>query len=245
MKIAIIPARAGSQRIKNKNIMDFFGQPMIGYALEAASRAGIFDKIHVSTESPQIVEIVEALGFKVDFMRSEELSNDVVGLVPVFQWVLNKYREQGLVFEDICTLMPACPLIEPQDIIEGYETYLANNRKFPLHVVARFPVPLEWAYRRNRDGFLSPVEPGKFAIRSQDLESAYYEVGPFSFFHSSHLLSETPAGDENFISIALPPHKAVDIDEPEDLHLAEILYLGKLVRNNPSLFKKISSQGVL
>lgn len=240
MNIAIIPARAGSKRIKNKNIMDFFGKPMIGYALEAARQAGIFDKIHVSTESPQILEVVESLGYTIDFIRPKELSDDMTGLIPVFRWVLERYREQGMIFEDVCALMPACPLIEPEDIVRGYEQYLAHDRKHPLHIVAPFPVPIEWAYRREPNGSLFPVESGKFAMRSQDLETTYYEVGPFSFFHTSHLLSETPATDENFISITLPPHKAVDIDEPEDLYLSEVLYLGQHVRNNSALLKEIS-----
>jgi len=109
--------------------------------------------------------------------------------------------------------------------------------------VTSFPVPIEWAFRRDDEGFLTPVEPGKFAQRSQDLEKAYYEAGPFSFFHSSHLLTDTPVTDENFISITLPIYKAVDIDQPEDLYLAETLYLGRLVRSKPAVFEKIRGKG--
>jgi len=239
MRIAIIPARAGSKRIKSKSVIDFCGKPMIAYALEAASQSGIFDKIHVSTESYEIRATVEELGYTIDFMRPKELADDITGLVPVYQWALRRYREEGMEFEDVCGLMPTCPLIEPEDIIRGYEKYLAHGREFPLHVVAPFPVPIEWAFRRDDEGFLTPVEAGEFAQRSQDLEKAYYETGPFSFFHLSHLLTDTPVMDENFISITLPPYKAVDIDEREDLSLAETLYLGRLVRSNPAVFEKI------
>jgi len=243
MRIAIIPARGGSKRIKNKNIIDFCGKPMIAYALEAASQSGIFDKIHVSTDSDEIQATVEELGYTIDFMRPKELADDMTGLIPVYQWILRRYRDEGMDFEDVCGLMPACPLIEPEDIIRGYEKYLAHERKFPLHVVTSFPVPIEWAFRRDDEGFLTPVEPGKFAQRSQDLEKAYYEAGPFSFFHSSHLLTDTPVTDENFISITLPIYKAVDIDQPEDLYLAETLYLGRLVRSKPAVFEKIRGKG--
>jgi len=239
MKIAIIPARGGSKRIKSKNIIDFCGKPMIAYALEAASQSGLFDKIHVSTESNEIRAVVDELGYTIDFMRPEKLADDITGLIPVFKWVISKYREDGMEFEDVCCLMPTCPLIEAEDIIRGYEKYLAHDRKHPLHVVVPFPVPIEWAFRRNDEGLLTPIEPGKFAQRSQDLEKAYYETGPFSFFHSSHLLTDTPVSDENFISIIIPPDKAVDIDEAEDLSLAETLYLGKLARSNPKFIEKI------
>ncbi|NQT47410.1 MAG: acylneuraminate cytidylyltransferase family protein, partial [Chloroflexi bacterium] len=154
MKIAIIPARGGSTRIRNKNIIHFCGKPMIAYALQAASRSGVFDKIHVSTESDEIRAVVEQLGYPIEFMRPRELADDATGLIPVLQWVLNRYREEGKVFEHVCCLMPVCPLIECEDIVKGYEKYLAHNGQHPLHSVAPFPVPVEWAYRRDDEGFL-------------------------------------------------------------------------------------------
>jgi N-acylneuraminate cytidylyltransferase len=228
MKIVIIPARGGSKRIKNKNIIDFCGRPMISYALEAAKKTGIFDKIHVSTESVEIKNIVEALGYAVDFIRPSELADDLTGIVPVLKWVLNRYAAERINFEDVCCLMPVCPLIDSADISSGYKEYLDHDRKYPLHCVAPFPVPIEWAFRRDKKGFLIPVSPGSFAVRSQDLEKAYYECGPFSFFNSSHILSDLPVSDRDFISIVLPRERAVDVDEPEDLFFAESLYLAKL-----------------
>ena len=50
-KIAIIPARGGSKRIPNKNIKDFFGKPIISYAIETAIKSNLFDEIMVSTDS--------------------------------------------------------------------------------------------------------------------------------------------------------------------------------------------------
>ena len=229
MRIAIIPARGGSKRIKNKNIIDFCGRPMIGYALEAASESGLFDKIHVSTDSQEIKEVVEGLGYEIDFMRPSELGDDMTGLMPVLQWVVQRYREEGLTFEDVCCLMPVCPLLEAGDIVRGFEVYEQHGRERPLHVVAPFPVPVEWAYRRDESGRLTPVQPGAYAIRSQDLEKAYYECGPFSIFHVSQVLSDTPATDEGYVSIEMPRSRSVDIDEMEDLRFAEVLYRGKQV----------------
>lgn len=228
MAIAIIPARGGSKRIKDKNIIHFCGKPMIAYALDAANRAGIFEKIHVSTESPEIKAIVEGLGYTVDFMRPVELADDMTGLLPVLQWVLGRYGEEKLLFDDVCCLMPVCPLIEPGDLVRGYEQYARYGGRYPLHVVAPFPVPTEWAFRRSEEGFLAPVTPGGFAMRSQDLGKAYYETGPFSFFSSSHILNDKHPGDEGFVSIILPRDRAIDIDEPDDLLMAEKLYLGKM-----------------
>ena len=230
MRIAIIPARMGSKRIKTKNTVDFFGKPMIAYALEAAEKADLFDKIHVSTESEAIRDVVQGLGYGIDFLRPSELADDFTGLTPVIRWVIEAYRRRGLHFEDICCLMPAAPLLEPEDIVQAYNLYVKYDRKHPLHVVAKFPVPLEWAYYRDNEGFLTPVVTGGYATRSQDLKEAYYETGPFSFFHVSHVLGDQPAKDKGFISLVIPRDRAIDIDNPEDLRLAEALYLGKQAR---------------
>ena len=75
-RLAIIPARGGSKRIPNKNIRDFCGKPMIAHILQTARASGLFDVIHVSTDSLLVKEVVEKLGFSIDFMRPAELADD-------------------------------------------------------------------------------------------------------------------------------------------------------------------------
>ena len=65
-RLLIIPARLGSKRIKEKNIKKFFGKPIIYYSIELALKSGLFSKIHVSTESKKIKNIVEKFGLKID-----------------------------------------------------------------------------------------------------------------------------------------------------------------------------------
>jgi N-acylneuraminate cytidylyltransferase len=225
--IAILPARSGSKRIKNKNIIDFCGKPIIAYALEAASKSQLFDKIHVSTDSTKIKKVVESLGYPVEFMRPPELAGDIVGTIPVLQWVLEKYNTLNKNYDDVFSIMPTAPFLKPDDLIKAYELYLKHNRKHPLHIVSEFPVPVEWAYRRDAEGLLDPVQPGAYAIRSQDLEKAYYETGPFSIFNTSHIISSDPVTDEGFISYVMPRDRAIDIDNYQDLKFAEKIFLGQ------------------
>src|SRR3981189_1479338 len=84
-RLAVIPARGGSKRIPEKNIREFFGRPMIAYILETARRSGLFDVIHVSTESPGTAEVVERLGFPVAFSRPAELADEHTPLMPVLR----------------------------------------------------------------------------------------------------------------------------------------------------------------
>ena len=70
--IAIIPARGGSKRIKNKNLVNFFGKPMINYSLELAINSKIFDKIFVSTDSKKIIQTVKKKKIDISFLRSKK-----------------------------------------------------------------------------------------------------------------------------------------------------------------------------
>lgn len=196
---------------------------MIAYALEAVADSGMFDKIHVSTDSEEIGEVVEKLGFPVDFKRDAALADDFTGLVPVLRWVVEQYRLRGENYDEICCIMPNAPLIRSQDIVEAFEIFTRHNAQHPLLVVAKFPVPIEWAFRRNEDGLMTAVSPASLLERSQDLPHAYYECGPFNLWNPQHLVSGNPLTGQ-VLSYVLPAERAVDIDTPEDLAYAERLF---------------------
>ena len=69
MNVAIIPARSGSKRIKNKNIKLFFGKPIITYVIKLLIKSKIFDKIIVSTDSNKIAKICAKSGAEILFKR--------------------------------------------------------------------------------------------------------------------------------------------------------------------------------
>lgn len=223
MRLAVIPARGGSKRIPGKNIAPFCGKPMIAYALEAAANSGMFDKIHVSTDSEEICQVVEKLGFTVDFKRDAALADDFTGLVPVLRWVVDQYRLRGETYDQICCIWPNAPLIRGQDIVDAFEIFTRHNARHPLLVAAKFPVPIEWAFRRDEDGLMTAISPENLTRRSQDLPHAYYECGPFTIWNPQHIASDNPLMGQ-VLSYVLPAERAVDIDTPEDLAYAERLF---------------------
>lgn len=74
--IAIIPARSGSKGLKDKNIKEINGKPLIAYAIENALATGIFQTVHVSTDSEKYAEIARSYGADVPFLRSEQMASD-------------------------------------------------------------------------------------------------------------------------------------------------------------------------
>jgi pseudaminic acid cytidylyltransferase len=222
-KIAIVTARGGSKRIPKKNIKLFCGKPMLAYGLDALSGSGIFDTIHVSTESDEVASVAADLGFPPDFLRDPVLADDYTGLAPVLEWVIDEYKKRGQFFDQICCLMPNAPLLQSADLVKAFRIFEEKNGDYPLVVFARFPVPVEWSFREIEPGVMSADSPSSILRRSQDFQHAYYECGPFTLWKPEHLELANPLGDK-VLSYIMPTERAVDIDTPEDWEYAESLY---------------------
>ena len=149
MRLAIIPARGGSKRIPRKNIRDFAGRPMIGYAIGAAREAGVFDRIVVSTDDDEIAAIARGQGADVPFMRPPELSNDTAGTVPVVQHAM-----QALGCPDdalVCCIYPGVPLLQARVLREALDLLHTGGCEFVFPVL-EFPSPVQRALTREADG---------------------------------------------------------------------------------------------
>jgi len=222
-RLAVIPARGGSKRIPGKNIIPFCGRPMISYSIDAARASGMFDKIHVSTDSAEIRQTVENLGLPIDFLRAPELADDFTGLVPVLKWVVDEYLKRGAIYDEICCIFSVAPLLQSSDINAAFELFHKHKSQYPLFVVTKYPVPIEWAFRRDKEGVMTAVSPSELTRRSQDLQEAYYESGPFTIWNADHLKLQNPHSGK-ILSYVMSGDKVVDIDTPEDLARAELLF---------------------
>lgn len=228
MNLAIIPARSGSTRIRNKNIIDFCGRPMISYPLAAARESGLFDTIHVSTDSSHYAEVVKDIGFEVDFLRDAEHSHNDVGIIEILRWVVRAYESRGLVFDTICMIYATAALIDANDLKHGYDMFVAQDGDIPVLSVTTFPGPVQRALQINDRGVLEPMYPETWPRHSQTLPTGYQDAGGFFIISRERLLADDVKVYTEMLPCPLPRHHAVDIDEPEDLAYAEILYRGRL-----------------
>lgn len=198
---------------------------MITHILRTALNSGLFTKIHVSTEDEKIQRVATEFGFPPDFSRPNELADDQTPIMPVMRYVTGEYLSRGEEFDQVWLLMACAPLITPLDLAAAasLSEKFKNERK--VLAVGEYPVPIEWAFDRDRTGELSPVQPGMFAQPSQQLPKRYFDAGAFAIFPSNSLLDSTFAGsDTGFIGFELPKSSVVDIDDLKDWELAEKLF---------------------
>ena len=121
--IAIIPARSGSKGLKDKNIKELCGKPLIAYSIAAALDSGCFDEVMVSTDSERYAEIAREHGASVPFLRSEATSSDTASSWDMVDEVLEGYKRMGRLFDTFCLLQPTSPLRTAEDISTAYKLY--------------------------------------------------------------------------------------------------------------------------
>jgi pseudaminic acid cytidylyltransferase len=220
MRLAIIPARGGSKRIPRKNIRDFAGRPMIGYAIGAAREAGVFDRIVVSTDDTEIAAIAKEQGAEVPFVRPPELSNDTSGTVPVILHAMQALHCPA--DAEVCCIYPGVPLLQAKVLREALDLLHTVGCDFVFPVL-EFPSPVQRALTRDADGRTRSMFPEHADTRTQDLAPAYHDAGQFYWGtatawqsgRSPHLGART---------LVLPSWAAVDIDTPDDWARAEALF---------------------
>ena len=74
--LAIIPARGGSKRLPNKNLLNLNGKPLVSHSIEAALNSKSISHVLVSSDSDKILEIANGYKNVIIHKRKEELSTD-------------------------------------------------------------------------------------------------------------------------------------------------------------------------
>ncbi len=223
-RLAIIPARGGSKRIPKKNIRNFCGKPMISYIIKSAEESNLFNKIHISSDSLEIINCVKNLGYEPDFKRPDYLSGDYTTIMEVLKFVVEKYKSLNQIFDEIWLLMACSPLIKSSHLIEAATQYKDSSID-KLLAITEYSVPIDWAFKMDKKNNLYPIYPGKFSIRSQDIKKTYYDAGAFAIFKNKNILiSDTNKNDEGFVGYVLNKNVAIDIDDQYDWDIAESMY---------------------
>lgn len=221
--IAIIPVRTGSKRLPNKNTLDFFGKPMFMHTVEAAKKSGLFDEIHVSTESQEVVEICVENDLSVRFLRDQNLANDEASLESVCLFVLDKYKNQyDLEFDNFCLLWATAPLRTSKDVIQSYE--LMTEEVDAIVSATTYDLPVFCAQEIDSDGFIVPIFPDMFWLPSQKMPKVYCDNGALCWVRVGAFRNEgiwMPKKSKPYI---MDKSRSVDIDTKEDLNMAKYLY---------------------
>ena len=114
--IALIGARAGSERVPGKNIRPLAGHPLLAYAIATAQQAGIFERVVVSTDSEEIADVARHYGADVPFLRPAEYATSTS---PDIEWIAYTLDELGEHYDLFALVRATNPFRGPDAFVRG------------------------------------------------------------------------------------------------------------------------------
>ena len=221
--IGIIPARGGSKGLKNKNIKNLNGKPLISYTSEIALKSNLLNKVIVSTDNVEIANMSLSLGLEVPFIRPDNLAKDNSSTLSVVKHALKFYKNKGIEFDAVCLLQLTSPL-RTLDFLENcLKTFMTNDTDSLISVL-KVPHHFNpyWVFEENVDGTLCFITGKKNIItRRQDLPDTYIRDGSVYITKSDVLMNKNSMYG-NSINYCINPFKEhINIDTEEDWKKAE------------------------
>ena len=219
---ALLPMKGNSERVPNKNMRDFNGKPLYHAVMRTLLASKYIDKIAIDTDSEIIAkDAKENFGDSVIIInRPKEIQGDDVSMNIIIDYDLTKLK--GEHFLQTHSTNPLLRVETLDKAIETYFEYIENGDCDSLFSVTKVQT-------RFYDKKVNPINHNpKELLRTQDLEPLYEENSNFYIFSKG---SFKKAGNKR---IGLNPKiyevnklEAIDIDEPEDFILAELLYANR------------------
>ena len=215
MDIAIIPARSGSKRIKDKNIKIFDKKPIIYYSIKAAIKSKLFKKVIVSTDSEKISIIAKKYGAEVPFLRPKNLSDDFTSTQEVIKYSIRKINNQKSI-KNVCCIYATSPFIDFKNLIKANKMLMKNKKKF-IFAASKFNSSIyrSFYFKKNK---LIKVFPGRMSLRSQDLRDTYFDIGQFYYANVNTWLNKKIFSEDSKI-IEIPHLMSYDLNTIEDWNI--------------------------
>lgn len=222
--LAVIPARGGSKRIPNKNIIDFMGKPLIAWTIEAAQKCNLFDRIVISTDSFTIAEVASNYNLDVPFLRNDK-SDDVSTVTEATLVAINQtetyFNEK---YDIVVQLMANTPLRDENDIKEHLDKFLKSKNSFQISSFKFGWMNPWWAFKINLNGSHEWMLKEGMGKRSQDLEELFCPTGAIWISKVEALKKANTFYGPDYKFCEINWKHAVDIDNFDDLDFAKAVF---------------------
>lgn len=234
---AIIPARAGSQRIHKKNIALLAGYPLIAYTIKACQMSQHINEIYVSTDSKEIANIAISYGATVPFIRSAELANNTAQDKDYLNHFFDHFD-----LSEVALMRPTTPLRHPEEIDRCIEQYFTQYRDICTSMISvhQYPESPYKALKINSFGLCSSLfdKDENFNMPNQSFTTSYMNNGYIDIIKQQQSRQNTGGVHGNKIAPFLCSQDAIEIDEPFQMKLLE-LYIQD---QQPLIWKSLKAQ---
>ena len=220
--LVLIPARLGSKGLKNKNIKNFHGKPLIAHTIIAAKKVKKVNRIIVVTESKKIKKIAEKFGAEVPFLRPKRLATSSSLAIDSYIYTIKKIQKnEKKKIRTFMVLLPTSPLRNSNHITKALNKF--NSKKHDsLISVSRSDVPISWNKILDKKGFLKEIfiENGILKNR-QHSRASYIPNGAIYIFKFNLLEKYRKYIFKKTIAFIMDKRNSIDIDNVREFNLAK------------------------
>lgn len=222
MNICLIPARGNSERIKNKNILSFFGRPIISYSIATAIKSKLFDRIIVSTDSKKISNISKKYGAETPFLRPKKISNSFASDHDVINHFFDYCKKKQISLNKLCYIYPVNPLLKIKTLKKCKKLISKYNCQKVI-TIAKFSYPIQRALKMDKKHQISLFNKKFDNKRSQDLE-IFYQDAAQCYWYNFDKISNFKNKKLRTMGVKLHRHEVCDVDTKEDFNVLKRLY---------------------
>lgn len=237
--VALIPARAGSKRVADKNIRPLAGHPLIAYTIAAARESGIFDAVIVSTDSENYAEIARHYGAEVPFLRPQEIAGESSPDIEWVEFTLRRLLDENRDFECFSILRPTSPFRQAATILRAWNQFLGDPVADSLRAVEKckqHPCKM-WMIEGAR---MSPLMPKKqdgqplHSLQYPSLPEIYVQNASLEIAWSRVALNGHSIAGETVIPFFTEGLEGFDINSPADW-----FYAGHLIAHEGAQLPRV------
>ena len=217
-RLAVIPARSGSTRLKNKNTFPLGGKPLIRWMTEAVINSECFDKVIISTDGSHIFEAVKDLPVE----RHHRPDNHATVRATVLDAMLDLMESVEEEYDVFSFFLPTCPFISPQEIKRGIEALDAGTDT--VISMTQIPETLQLACVMKDDWVLPVYDNLELGMTNSKFLKKYYKPsGAFYMGWWDIILKHRNFFKGNTKGIRIPQERSIDINDIYDIQQAETL----------------------
>lgn len=220
--VALIPARSGSKRIKDKNIYEVDGHPLLAYTICAARQTSIFSKIILVTDSIYYSEIGLKYGATSDYLRPKNISTEHSSDIEWLSWCVDQY---GLGTDvRIFVLRPTSPLRQAETIVRAANTFSTAGSKYhslrALSPATQHPAKM-WTIRDETALPILPYSDGSGVpwhnLQKPSLPKVYIQNASLEIIDVENITTHGSLSGSRIMPFISEGYEGFDINEPEDL----------------------------
>ena len=219
--LALIPARGGSKRLKNKNIKKLAGKPLITHSIEQAKKSKFINRVIVSTEDKKIKKISMRAGAEI-IDRPKKYATDMATTLEVLRHSLKYLYEIENYFPDYLVLVqPTSPLRATKDIDNSIKLMIKHNPDTVISVTETTENPF-WMFTIENNKLKKLIEK-RYKLKSKN--KIYVLNGAIFVLKPALILKEKKQifGGNNLPYI-MPKQRSCDIDTKEDFEVTEKIF---------------------